>query len=62
MASPPSDREKTRSEAEAAGITREMELLRRQRAQAETGLAVRRLVLTVITTALIALALWMTMR
>jgi hypothetical protein len=58
----PSDRERARAESEAAEIEREMELLRRHRAQGETGLAVRRLALTIITTALIALALWMAMR
>jgi hypothetical protein len=62
MADPTSDRDKARAESEAAEIEREMELLQRHRAQGETGLAVRRLILTVVTTALIALALWLAMR
>ena len=62
MADPPSDRDKARAEADAAEIEREMELLRRHGAQAQTRQAVRRLVLTVVTTALIALGLWMAMR
>jgi len=62
MANPPSDRDKSRDDA--AEIEREEELLERHRAQdqVQTGQSVRRLVLTVVTTALIALALWMAMR
>lgn len=60
MATPPSDRERTRPEAEADEIDREMELLRRH--APETRQTVRRLALTVITTVLIALALWLAMR
>jgi hypothetical protein len=60
MATPPSDRERTRTEAEANEIDREMELIRRR--APENRSTVRRLVLTVITTTLVALALWMAMR
>ena len=60
MATPPSEREKAPGEAEAGEIGREMELLRRH--APESRRTVRRLVLTVITTVLIALALWMAMR
>ena len=56
----PSDRDKSR--AEAAEIEREMTVMRREEARNPTGQSIRRLVLTVITTALVALALWMAMR
>jgi hypothetical protein len=56
----PSDQDKSR--AEAAEIEREMTVMRREEARNQTGQSVRRLVLTVITTALVALALWMAMR
>jgi hypothetical protein len=56
----PSDQDKSR--AEAAEIEREMELIQRHRARTPANQPVRRLVMTVITTALIALALWLAMR
>lgn len=56
----PSDQDKAR--AEAAEIEREMTVMRLEETRTPTGQSVRRLVLTVITTALVALALWMAMR
>jgi hypothetical protein len=59
MTQPPND---PRSEAEAARVEREMELIRRHRARTPAHQPVRRLALTVITTALIVFALWLAMR
>ena len=58
----PSPTDQDKSRAEAAEIEREMTVMRREEARNPTGQSVRRLVLTVITTALVALALWVAMR
>jgi hypothetical protein len=63
MTSPPDDPRRAPADPEAAEIEREMTMLRRYAPPAaESRLAVRRLILTLVTTALVALALWTAMR